>query len=107
MHRSLKFTYLSAITTGLQAVATILSALRVITVSMRSLATVSNGNKGPEMNHKGSGLGMHKWVLAAGAAVGLITIAYLESIVNNSKKKHDTANEESTQERFETVNVNG
>ena len=102
----MKFTSLSAITTGLQAVATILSALRVITVSLKSLAATSRSNNASVPNHKGFRFGMHKWILMAGAVVGLITIAYLENIINNSKQKQNVVNEKPTQERFETVHVN-
>jgi len=106
-----KFTTLSALTTGLQAVATILSAVRVITVSLRSIAsTPSNENSpesNPEQNHKGSGRGIHKWIIIAGAIVGLITIAYLENMINNFKqKKQNVPNEKPAEERFESVYVN-
>jgi len=103
----LKFVSLSNITTGLQAVATILSAVRVITASIRSLATMSHGSNSSEPNHKGFRLGMHKWIFLAGAVVGLITIAYLENIIANLKPKQNTVNGKPTQERFETVYVNG
>ena len=102
---SFKFTSLSAIATGLQAVATILSAVKVITASMKSLAAISRSNNDSEPNHKGSGLGIHKWILMAGAIVGLVTIAYLENIVINSKPKQKTVNEKPTQEGFERVHV--
>lgn len=102
----MKFTYLSAITTGLGAVATILSALKIITISIKSLVSISQSSNGSQPNNKGSGLGMHKWVLIAGAVVGLITIAYLENIVVNSKPKQSAVNEKPKQEeRFETVHV--
>jgi hypothetical protein len=95
-----KFTTLSALTTGLQAVATILSAVRVITVSLRSIASTSPNENGsesnPEQNHKGSGRGIHKWIIIAGAVVGLITIAYLENMITSFKQE----------ERFESVYVN-
>ena len=106
VQRSLKFTSLSAITTALQAVATILSAVRVITVSMKSLASTSRNDNSSEQNHKDSGHGMHKWILIAGAVVGVITIAYLENIVTNLKPKQKTVNEKPKEERFETVYVN-
>ena len=97
---------LSAITTGLQAAATILSAVKVTTVAMKSLATTSRSNNGSEPNHKRSRFGVHKWILTAGAVVGLITIAYLENIAIDSRQKQNSVNEKPTQERFETVYVN-
>ena len=98
---------LSAITTGLQAVATILSAVRVITASVKSLVAISHSNNGSEQNHKHSRFGLHKWILMAGAVVGLITIAYLENIVINLKPNQNVADEKLAQERFERVYVNG
>jgi len=106
VQKSLKFGHLSAITTGLQAVATILSAVRVITFSVKSLAAISHNNNGSEQNHKHSRFGLHKWILMAGAVVGLITIAYLENIVNNSKPNQKSVDEKPTQEKFERVYVN-
>jgi hypothetical protein len=105
-----KFTSLSTLTTGLQAVATILSAVRVITVSLRSIATTSpneNSQEDKEQNHKGSGHGLHKWIIVAGAVVGLITIAYLENMISNFKqKKQNVPKEQPAEERFESVYVN-
>ena len=101
----MRFAYLSAITTGLEAVATILSAVKVITFSIKSLASMSpdsNTHVNTE-SRKGSGLGIHKWILIAGAFVGAITIAYLENIVINSKPKK--AKEPKQQQRVETVYV--
>ncbi len=102
----MKFTHLSAITAGLQAVATILSAVRAITASVKSLVAVSHSNNNSEQNHKGSRFGIHKWILMAGAVVGLITVAYLENIAINSKPNQKTVEEKPTQERFERVYVN-
>ncbi len=108
-----KFTTLSTLTTGLQAVATILSAVRVITVSLRSIASTSpnenssENNSEQEQNHKGSGRGLHKWIIIAGAVVGLITIAYLENMISNFKqKKQNVPKEQPAEERFESVYVN-
>ncbi|MFQ5969302.1 MAG: hypothetical protein ACE5J2_02250 [Nitrososphaerales archaeon] len=111
-----KFTRLSAITTGLEAVATILGAVKIITVSIKSLASISQSGNGSQPNNIGSGLAMHKWVLLAGAVVALITIAYLENILLNSKPKpiavnkkakEEKAKEEKAkqEERFESVYV--
>lgn len=102
----MKFVSLSSITTGLQAVATILSAVRVITASVRSLATVQNSDNSSEQKHKGFHLGIHKWIFIAGAIVGLVTIAYLENIILNLKPRQKVS-VKPTQERFETVYVNG
>jgi hypothetical protein len=89
----------------LEAVATILSAVKVITFSVKSLASVSEDNTHVNTeSRRGSGLGIHKWILIAGAVVGVITIAYLENIAVNSKVKR-TANEPRKQERMETVYV--
>ena len=100
-----RFTYLSAITTGLEAVATILSAVKVITFSVRSLASVPQDDMHVNTeSRKGSGLGIHKWILLAGAVVGIITIAYLENIAVNSKPKR-AASEQKQRERIETVSV--
>ncbi len=101
----MKFTYLSSITTGLQAVATILSAVKVITASVRSLTATSHSNNTHEHSHKGSRFGMHKWVLMAGAVVGLLTIAYLEHVVMNSKP-NQRADEKAAEQRFERVYIN-
>lgn len=98
--------YISAITTGLQAVATILSAVKTITASMRSLADTPE-RQDPESKRKGVRLGMHKWILMAGAVVGLVTIAYLENIVINYRAKKKAANEKQEQEKFEHVYVSG
>ncbi len=100
------FTSVSTITTILQAIVAIVSAVRAITVSMRSVESTSRNDNGSEQNHKGSGLGVHKWILIAGAVVGVITIAYLENIVSNSKPKQNAVNEKPKEERFETVYVN-
>ena len=89
----------------MEAVATILSAIKVITFSVKSLASVSQDNTHVNTeSRKGSGLGIHKWILIAGAVVGVITIAYLENIAVNSKLKR-TTNEPRKQERMETVYV--
>ncbi len=97
--------YLSAITTGLEAVATILSAVKVITFSVRSLASVPQDDTHVNTeSRKGSGLGIHKWILLAGALIGIITIAYLENIAVNSKSKK-TASEQKQLEKIETVPV--
>jgi hypothetical protein len=97
----MKFVYLTAIATGLQAVATILSALRVITVSMRTITdNPENGHEEPKRRSAGSGL--HKWIMMSGAVVGLVTIAYLESVVNNVKGKKQSVKEV---EKFEQVYV--
>ncbi len=102
----MKFTHLSAITTGLQAIATILSAVRVITSSVKSLVANSCSNNNSEQNYKNSRFGIHKWILMAGAVVGLITIAYLENIAINSKPNQKTVEEKPAQETFERVYVN-
>jgi hypothetical protein len=99
-------TSISNITTALQAVVAIVSAVRAITVSMRSVESTSRNDNGSEQNHKGSGLGVHKWILIAGAVVGVMTIAYLENIASNSKPMQNTVNEKPKEERFETVYVN-
>ena len=78
----------------------------MITSSIKSLATVAHSNNGSEPNHKGSRLGIHKWILMAGAVVGLVTIAYLENIAINLKPKQNAVKEKPAQERFETVYVN-
>ncbi|MGH9922105.1 MAG: hypothetical protein ACRD38_05085 [Nitrososphaerales archaeon] len=106
-----KFTTLSTLTTGLQAVATILSAVRVITVSLKSIASTSPNEESQEnnseQNHKSSGRGLHKWIIVAGAVVGLITIAYLENMISNFKqKKQNVPKEQPVEERFESVYVN-
>jgi len=106
-----KLTSLSTLTTGLQAVATILSAVRVITVSLRSIASTSPNENSAENNseqdHKGSGRGLHKWIIIAGAVVGLITIAYLENMISNFKqKRQNVPKEQPEEERFESVYVN-
>jgi len=100
------FTSISNITTALQAVAAIVSAVRAITVAMKSAESTSHSDNYSEQNHKGSSLGVHKWILIAGAVVGVITIAYLENIVTNSKPKQDAVNEKPKEERYETVYVN-
>ena len=102
----MKFTTLLALTTGLQAVATILSAVRVITVSLKSFSSTTPNDNSSEQDHKTSGRGMHKWIIVAGAVVGLITIAYLENIVTSFKRKQSHAEEKPTQEKFESVYVN-
>ncbi len=101
----MRFIYLSAITTGLEAIATVLSAVKVITFSIKSLASMSpdNNTHVNTESRKSSGLGIHKWILIAGAFVGAITIAYLENIVINSKPKK--AKEPKQQQRVETVYV--
>ena len=106
-----KLTSLSTLTTGLQAIATILSAVRVITVSLRSIASTSpnenSSENNSEQNHKGSGRGLHKWIIIAGAVVGLITIAYLENMISNFKqKRQNVTKEQPAEERFESVYVN-
>lgn len=102
----MRFIYLSAITTGLEAIATVLSAVKVITFSIKSLASMSpdNNTHVNTESRKSSGLGIHKWILIAGAFVGAITIAYLENIVINSKPKK-AAKEPKQQQRVETVYV--
>lgn len=101
--RNTKFSHLSAITTGLEAVAAILSAVKVIAFSIRSLASVSQENTANAEPRKGSGLGVHKWILLAGVFVGAITIAYLETIVANSKPKKSVQPEQ--HEKIETIYV--
>jgi len=100
----LKFVSLSAVTTGLQAVATVLSAVKLITGSMKSLEDISHSNNGSEPNHTDS-LRMHKRILIAGAVVGLITIGYLESIAISLKRKRNAVDQKSPQERPEAVYV--
>lgn len=105
----MKFAHLSAITTGLEAVATILSAVKVITFSIKSLASVSQENQPaeqrPNRRGSGSGLGLHKWILVAGAIVGAITIAYLESIIADARSKKTEEHEPRAQEKLEKVLV--
>ncbi|MEM2759225.1 MAG: hypothetical protein QXU32_09600 [Nitrososphaerales archaeon] len=99
----MKLAYLSSITTGFEAVATILSAVKVITFSIKSLASVPQNNTHDNTeSRRDSGLGIHKWILIAGAVVGAITIAYLESIAANSRAK---VKEPRQQQRLETVHV--
>jgi hypothetical protein len=101
----MRFTHLSAITSGLEAVATILSAIKVITFSIRSLAAASQNDS--QENHETKGepdVGVHKWILIAGAVVGVITIAYLENIATNCRSKQ-TTKEEKPRERVEPVYV--
>lgn len=91
----------------MQVVATILGAVKAITLSMRSLALVPQVDNGSEQrsgsdgSRKKSNSGTHKWVLVAGAVVGLMTVAYLENIVNGSRQRPDPASEPATEERFE------
>lgn len=103
----MRFAYLSAITTGLEAVATILSAVKVITFSIKSLASMPQDSNTPvnTESRKSPGLGIHKWILIAGAFVGAITIAYLENITLNSKQKKAAKEQKQQQQRVETVYV--
>ena len=101
-----KSTYVSAITNGLEAVATILSAVKVISVSVKSLASISEESTHVNTGHKkGVGLGIHKWVLIAGALVGVITIAYLENIVSHIRPKR-AVSEQNQRENVQDVYVN-
>jgi len=88
----------------LEAVATILSAVKVIAFSIKSLTSISQDNTGVNReSRKGIGQSIHKWILIGGALVGTLTIAYLESIVN-SKPKRDVG-EEKHVERTESIYV--
>ncbi|MFQ5940118.1 MAG: hypothetical protein ACE5KA_00245 [Nitrososphaerales archaeon] len=89
----------------MEAVATILSAVKVITSSVRSLTSIPQDNAHANTeSSRGLGLGIHKWILIAGAVVGVITIAYLENIASNSKPKR-TVGGQKQHERVETVYV--
>lgn len=97
--------YIYAVAAWLEAIATILSAVKVITSSARSLASVAQGSNDPEQNNRKSASSMHKWVLIAGTLVGLITIAYLENIVSNARKKVSIINEEGSGNVLETMHA--
>lgn len=100
----MKLVHLSALAAGLEVVATILHAVKVITVSMRSLTSVSDDAQTNMERKKSSRVGIHKWIILAGAVVGLITIAYLENILARSKAKKGV-DRQKEREQLETVYV--